>query len=445
MSGAYTVKQIIDYLLLNTREREVNDNLRKLGIHTEDGDVNPENYEYLESFLTTNPNDLVFVDSQGRMVTQSDRLRADSMRTQVPGTSRNNDTIPRTIPETRIPISRLSEVLDCHSIEVREDLIKTTLERYVNSIPKTAEPYLSGEIKIFHFQGIERSIKNLIAAGTLVLDAVLYYSYENIPGNQVIFKVIENSDKDFDPSLAVERISTSHKAIKAAFTTVYNQGYLPASGGVERGLSQFVKITLFNDQHMTSSKLAALLSSASTLKFPAQVFLKIDIDTLPTDVASRCKMSIAGNRVIRYAVLAKSFERAAQPVMGATTDRYLVGKFYKDNRKWEVATGIVDYLVSIAADWKSQIKMHPLNAQRPTFKNFTLKLTHAVLYSLSQDGRTSMRGKIVSDKIEAFKKDENFFGKADASGAVTYEIFSNPDADFSAMSPESVRGAYLTN
>nr|DBA06912.1 TPA_asm: coat protein [Gymnadenia ophiovirus_den] len=443
MSGIYTAKQIFDLSHQETRDREINDHFKILGIQSSDGGINPAKILWVEQVMSSHPDDIIYLSANGNLISQTEKSVMDNQSNNNAGGSRMNNTTPGLIGETRrVPLDRLSEILDSHCIDIKEDLIRATLEDYVSTIPKYAEPYLNGEITIFYYSNVGLSIKNLVAAGTKILDAVLYYSYQGLDSNQSIFSMKELGDTDFDPKEAVERISNSHKAIKGAFATIYNQGYLPMDGSVERGLSQFVKVTLFGNANFTSSDLAKMLSSANTQKFPSQVFLNINIERLPTDVASRCKMSIAGNRVVRYAMLAKGFERAPVPNTMGINDNLQNQRAMREYKKWETATEIVDFLCSISADWKSQLKMHPLNPQKPTIKNFTLKLTHAVLFSLSQIGRQIMRGKIVSDKIEAFKKDENFYGKTDASGNLVYAIFVDPNADFSDMSVGTVRGAY---
>nr|DBA06939.1 TPA_asm: coat protein [Phalaenopsis ophiovirus] len=429
MSGAYSASHLLS--LCNKEKKSANELtiLKDVGLYTSSNLPNKENVIKLRELNITNPNDIVFLSAEGKIVLGT--------TTQVGSSSQVPTITARTVyNKTLVEKSELQGLIEGKSLNLNLENIKKVLEEYIKTLPKSGETYLPGEVKIYMFKDIDISVSSLLAAGSKVLDSILYCCYHESDEHNFIFDV-EKMDHEVNKLEIAENINYGQKAIKAAFTTVYNQGYLPSLGQLNRGMSRFVKETIFGDNNLTELMFCERLSSTNPSKFPASVFLQISIDSLPTEVASRCKMSIAGNRAIRYAVLAKSFERRdpdAEDIGGS------VGRAI--NRKISSACDIVDCLSSLSSDWEAQKRMHPLNSQKVVLKNFTLQLTHAIIYSLTAKGRQDLHDTIIDKKIEAFKRDTNFFGVMNNENELIFPILDNTDADFLSLSITNIKAAY---
>nr|DBA06907.1 TPA_asm: coat protein [Erythranthe ophiovirus] len=325
-------------------------------------------------------------------------------------------------------------------VHITSDDVRVALETYVSSIPKNDESYNNGEVKVKVFQGVPVSISNVIAAGTAVLDAILYMTYRENTDNNQIFEVSEKPLTEVSSLEITDNLLTAQRAIKGAFCCIYNQGFLPSLGATDKNLSKFVRETIFKNTDLTTKAFCEALSCTDPAKFPAYSFLMVELNHVPTAVASRCKMSIAGNKAVRYAREAAKFEKGT---IGATpTDMNAMEAFMERRRKLDLALQIVNFLVSISTNVETQKALHPLNPNRPTIKNFTLKLTCAIIYSLSEDGRVEFRNHIIRKNIEAFRKDVNIFGELGNNQLPVFSVLENQEADFGDLSLAGVRAAY---
>nr|DBA06888.1 TPA_asm: coat protein [Chrysanthemum ophiovirus_mori] len=331
------------------------------------------------------------------------------------------------------------------SYSIDSSKIKEHLENFLKSVTLGDEGYVSGEVVIKYIGERGADVNMLIAAGTKVLDAILYCAMAQSPDNTGMFKLVETSGIS-ERTIAVN-MSNAKRAIQAAAVLVYIQGGLPENKGknsAETPVPQFITKEIYSGETVTMLSIGEQLSCANTKKFPAKVFLQIQLDILPPAVSSRCKLNIAGNRAVRYAKYASPFSTKSELKITEGTPVTQIEDIMKFNSKLKLSKDIVNCLKQVATNVTSQLVMHPLSSERPTIKNFTLKLTHAIIFSLSTSGLIAMSQKIVADNNPAFQKDVNFFGIKDGDSH-TWPILSNPDADFSDITAESLKAAYKMN
>ncbi|AAT08133.1 coat protein, partial [Tulip mild mottle mosaic virus] len=399
--------------------------LISLGLMTKDEKAVPAK---MGLFTSADPNATVFIHEDGSLLFEIPKKTGESS-----AKGKEVGEKVKTGEKFAFSAAKVKELIEGKSLTLDQDKIQKVLEDYVKNLPRTAETYKPKEIEIKYFKGVELNVSSLLSAGTRILDAVLYSTYKDSNEHNFIFDVKVLSPDFVDSKVLVSNIETGNRAIKAAFCLVYNQGGLPSKTNEERPLSKFIRETIFREKDLKSNDLCALLSSADPSLFPSQVFLKIALENLPTEVSSRCKMSIAGNKAMRYALLAQKFDKdevAVPDPMTATAG----AEYMQKKEKLEKAKKIVDVLCSLASDFQSQVRMHPLSPERSSRKNFTLQLTCAIVTSLSYKGRIEMRKAIEEKKIEAFKRDENIFGKLNAVGNPIFPVLTNSEADFSELS-----------
>jgi hypothetical protein len=436
MSGLKTVSELVD--ILNKTAFNASEKVLLKGLYIMDSSEswNSDLIDMVRDVQDSKPNDLVYATEDGRLsfVKQSETVTKPS------SSGMKNEVV---VLEEEIPFSvkSIKEIIAGKFVALDSSKIRHALESYLNELPKTAETYKVGEVKILKFEGMETTIAGLLSAGTKVLDALLYVTYQNSLEHNFIFKVDQVTPKKVKKSEISMNVMIGNKAIKAAFCLVYNQGYLPTKTNDERNLSKFVKETIFRDKDLTSNKLCEYLSCTDPTFFPSSVFLDIDLTLLPSEVSSRCKMSIAGNKAIRYAMFAKKFEQATveQPTDSTVNS---MSEYMRETAKIEKAKAITELLSSLGSKFDAQKRMHPLSPARLIRKNFTLQLTCAIVTSLSKTGRESMRKMIEAKDIAAFKRDENIFGVSTVTRMISFPVLLNSDADFSELSVESVKMAY---
>nr|AAU12876.1 coat protein [Mirafiori lettuce big-vein virus]AAW82345.1 coat protein [Mirafiori lettuce big-vein virus]AAW82347.1 coat protein [Mirafiori lettuce big-vein virus]AAW82348.1 coat protein [Mirafiori lettuce big-vein virus] len=434
MSGVYKVSEIQSILQKDVTSESETAILISLGLMTKEEKPVPAKMAMVAS---AKANSIVFVSEDGSLSFEVPKETGETSKT---GEKKEEKKIEVGV---KFPFSatKVKELIEGKSLTLDQDKIQKVLEEYVKNLPRTAETYKPKEIEIKYFKGVEFSVSSLLSSGTKILDAILYSTYKDSAEHNFIFDVKVLSPDFIDSKILVNNIETGNRAIKSAFCLVYNQGGLPSKTSEERPLSKFVRETIFREKDLKANELCDHLSSADPSLFPSQVFLKISLENLPTEVSSRCKMSIAGNKAMRYALLAQKFDKDEVPVpteVNPTTS----SEYMQRKEKVEKAKKIVDVLCSLASDFQAQVKMHPLSPERSSRKNFTLQLTSAIVTSLSYKGRLDMRKAIEEKKIEAFKRDENIFGRLNALGQPTFPVLTNADADFSELSVEAVKTAY---
>nr|QCY48768.1 CP protein [Citrus psorosis virus] len=335
-------------------------------------------------------------------------------------------------------VEAIKQKMEQETFQIDQLKLKEQIENFIKTVTLDDESYTEGEIIIKHFGDPDAELNMLITAGTKILDGLVYVSMKGDTKSINLFKM-EQVDGICDSDI-IKNIRIAKRAIQAAFVLVFTQGSLPGKADDKRKVPEFVKSKLY-DGDTSLSQISEELSHAPTKKFPAKVFLKIDIDNLPSAVCSRCKLNIAGNRSVRYAGFASSFQTKQKltPDAGATPEAMM--QLLETNQKIEKSIAIRDFLKTMEGQWKNQKRLHPLADEKPTIKNFTLKLTCAIIYSLTPDGRIDMAERILSDNNKGFQNDRNFFG--DGEGPTrTWNVLTKPEADFSNITVDGLKGIF---
>nr|UXK95487.1 coat protein [Carrot ophiovirus 1] len=434
MSGVYRVKEIQTILAKESNPKDEIKILQSLNLMTSEEKGIPARMAKVNA---ADQNAIIFLSEDGSLIFE--------VPSGSGGAGEAVEEKKEKAFETRekVPFSpeKVKELIEGKSLTLDQSKVQEVLENYVKNLPRTAETYKAKEIEVLYFKGVDITVSSLLSSGTKILDAVLYITYKDSAEHNFIFAVKELSPSFLESKTLVKNIEMGNRAIKAAFCLVYNQGGLPAKTSDERPLSRFIRETIFRSKDLKSNDLCDLLSSADPSLFPSQVFLKTKLEHLPTEVASRCKMSIAGNKAIRYALMAQKYEKNEIAVPDKLTPTSSI-EYMQEKEKIEKAKKIVDTLCSLASDFEAQKRMHPLSPERASRKNFTLQLTCAIITSLSPKGRIDMRTAIENEKIEAFKRDENIYGKLNSKDVASFPVLSNPSANFSELSSDAVKTAY---
>nr|DBA06956.1 TPA_asm: coat protein [Thymus ophiovirus] len=324
------------------------------------------------------------------------------------------------------------------SYTVSAEEIKEHLTRFLYGIKWEDDAYRTGDIKI-NIYSDKKDVNNLIAAGTKVLDALLYEAIGTREENAGLFttRIVTK----LTASSVSDNIINAKRALLAAVVLVFIQGSLPSKSDDTKPIPKFIKEKIFKGEIGSLKAIAELLSSTNTEKFPSKIFLEIDLDRTPIAISTRCKMSIAGNRAIRYSIFTASLKEAEERAIPAGAGIELYKQYEEHNRRITKAKEIVKALRTIATDYKTQLNMHPLSQSRAVIQNFTLKLTRAIIESVAPSARPEINRKAKKDNNSSFLRDTNFVG-SEEEGALIWHILENPDADFNELSSQSVYSAY---
>nr|BDA99375.1 coat protein [Ophiovirus freesiae] len=430
MSGKYSVQDVVKVMRASIYSPEQKELLMSLKLINDKEQVNEVNRTLLYQASKENPDNIV-------------HLKTDDTLMFIASETVKQPQAPITAPEETLAFKPeiIKDIIEAKTLALDQDKIQAVLDQYVKDLPKSGDTYKSGDVIVKEFKNVKLNISSLLAAGTKVLDAILYMTYKDSADHSFIFSKETLSPESVVKKEIASRIDIGNKAIKSSFCLVYNQGGLPSKSSSNKTLSKFIKETVFRDSKMDSDTLCDFLSSADPSFFPASVFLNIPLDHVHTEVASRCKMAIAGNKAIRYAKFAAKFEKD-QVNEGDYKSKENIKELVVKEEKLKTAHAIVEFLCSLASNFEAQKKMHPLSPGRSSRKNFTLQLTCAIMFSRSKQGRMDMRSAITSQKIESFKRDENLYGSVDSLGHVSFPIFENGEADFSELSVPAIRAAY---
>nr|DBA06903.1 TPA_asm: coat protein [Erigeron ophiovirus] len=360
-------------------------------------------------------------------------------------TSNNNNTQSRQSQSTgEVKITRVEElerIINENSYVIDEEKIIKHLEKFFKSLRQEEEFYKAGEVEIKYSGELVPDVIRLVSAGTKVLDAILYSLLGNDKSSRRIFSFVQVTDLTNEE--VAQNIVKSKRAFLSAIVLLFVQGYLPSrSGEDKRSVPLFLNKEIYTGEPIDSlTSIGKNLSVAPTSKFPAKVLLNIDVNILPVPLATRCKLYVSGNKAVRYARYVASCEKRQENEIKNGDDLATVTKKFEDNNRLKLAKGITDFLATLIGNMKAQLRVHPQSPNRPTIKNFSLKLTNAILHTLSPAGRQEMVAKIDRDKREAFKKDENLYGVV-RNGVRYWDVLSNAEADFAELSVLTLKIVY---
>nr|DBA06873.1 TPA_asm: coat protein [Arctotis ophiovirus] len=422
----------------NNAPTELVDLLKQFGILDENNSYVASNCTAMEKYFVTNPNgDVVMVGKKLSSIASSSGTKPDENPKEEKQRFANTKLSDKKLTKKE----EITETIKQQSYTLELTRLKEVLEAFVKTITLEDEAYRQGDIFVRYLGSRDDDITMLIAAGTKILDALIFYSLKHEVANSSLF-IEERVEEGISEKEIVSNVREGKRALQAGIVLVYIQGSLPGSKTSEgRKVPNFIVDKLYDGESVTMEKIGKELSNVSTAKFPAKVLLQMNIDLLPVPVASRCKLNVAGNRAIRYAVFASGFEEAEEVEITETTPRVAIAAIMEGNRKLKLSKELKKSLTSLDGCYKNQLVMHPLSDVKPTIKNFTLKLTCAIVFSLSKNGRKAMAEKIIADKNEAFKRDLNFFGTGEGNER-EWLVIRNVDADFGGLSAEGLKNIY---
>nr|DBA06963.1 TPA_asm: coat protein [Viola ophiovirus] len=323
--------------------------------------------------------------------------------------------------------------------DIDEDKVIAALDNYIKSLP-AKESYGEKDIVVFIHEE-KKDVPSLIAAGTKVLDAILYVALSSEPNSAGIFKEVPADISKLTLEKVKKRIEIGQKCFLSLVILVLIRGNMivPTIKGAEkRELPEFIR-NLFNGKVSTEGQIATRLSSTSPKKFPGHLLLKVNLESLPGTAFSRIKISIAGTRVLRYAVYASKFEKVPIQNFG---DRAVSKQQIDLNNALVKANDIVATLASYVNNWKACLKLHPMNPRRSAPKGFSRKCTCAILYTLTNKGKLDMINYFREKKMYSYTKDADLMGTDDAAGKTSWPVLDDDDADFMGMTVDSVKAVF---
>nr|DBA06944.1 TPA_asm: coat protein [Pseudolycopodiella ophiovirus] len=339
--------------------------------------------------------------------------------------------VTKALPKTGwVNSVNINAVMQESKFKFDADKVVKVMNDYITSIPES-ETYKAGEVKVTILEDSPVSVHNLIAAGTLVLDAIIYMAMHQEEEAKYLFEITTIQELEFNSVMS--NLQTAKCAFISTIILIFTRGSMPAKVGMasKRPLIKLICEDLEYGMDATEQSVALDLTCSNPMKFPSSVFLKINIKDLPSKFFSRIRLSPAGNKVIKYAELASRFDKAVAPISDPPKMEDLIEK-----GNLEHALKLVKGLKDRQGNFEAQMMLHPLNPNKKVPVGFALKMTKAILHTLSESGRVAMRKHIDSKKILAFQKDLNFYGSTDQAGEVTWEILSDQNVNFMDVSLE---------
>nr|DBA06965.1 TPA_asm: coat protein [Viola ophiovirus] len=333
--------------------------------------------------------------------------------------------------------------LSGQNFQVDASRVKAELEKFYNNLPADGQGYSANEVKIFRFGDLdsEFSLCELLGAGTKPLDALLFVSLatdEKSNGMFDIHKIESYAEEDMSFNIRQGR-----GLIRACTIMVWIQGFLPSIDSTDtRPIPAYLLKHLIELNVTKMQDLPELLSCTSTRKFCQKIFFEINLNILPLNDASRCKLSVAGNKIVKYAISASRFERRGIPafIPGGTEAENLRNN--AERKKVKQAFCILEYLLAVQTDLEAMKKMHPMSPERPTTPGLTRKITCAIIYSLTDKGRVDLYNHLKQKQNTAFLQDETLVGKPGEPGRRVYPELNTPEGDFSSITVETLKNMY---
>lgn len=270
---------------------------------------------------------------------------------------------------------------------VGASLLSATFIDCVGLLPR-APAYGPGEIKIHLFNNEVggKSFKALLAAGTLVLDAILYIALHQNTAYGKLFDCSGPTTRE--TSGAIDHRNLSMHVLLAAIEHFYTRGSLPSYN--ENKLSKnIIQRTLGVWEIGTEGRLAELLSTGALDKFPSEVFLDIDIATLPQITLNRIKLSPAGTKFRRYAEMIDAIPAS-------------------EKQDYPAGQAIIDSVKNMnLADLLHFHPLHIASVIKPS--QCSLKIQAEMLRTLTPDGIHQLLSVIQSKRMLALMKDSRMY------------------------------------
>nr|DBA06930.1 TPA_asm: coat protein [Lepidozia ophiovirus_sela] len=445
-------------------EKEI---LKQFGMLKNDDSIKPEKKKELEKLISDFGDISVTIDSKGKLVRNVGVETVDVMkagqaqsklekisetiaqRTTSPEKEREKTVKPIITrmgkPEkgqssgSMVTAENIEAMLASSAFKMEIKILVEKMNEFAKTIPED-EKYNMGEVSIRLLKGAKVSVHNLVAAGTLVLDAVLYSSYHEDQAALYMFAIEELEE------ISMEEVSVSvdhaRKAFIAALVLIYNRGSMPTYTSDESNQKPLIKLlreNLYHDELTTESEVAKYLSCTTTRKFPARSLLDVNIDGLPPQYVSRMKLAVAGNRVVKYAEHASLFAQSSSKI---DANAKLSADELAAHQKIVKAHELVDALRSRSGNFHAQLKLHPLNPNKSVPVGFTMKMTSAILHSLTEAGRLALVKHFQDKDMRSFLKDKNIMGSYDALNNRTWPILNDENGNFMGLTKDTVNKCF---
>jgi len=299
---------------------------------------------------------------------------------------------------------------------VTPDHISDAFNLLINSVPDGAR-YLAGEVKVHMFDENNITFESLLAAGTLILDAVLFMALKDDGEYGGLFDMQGPLYSDKSDSALIRQ--TAYLAFIASIEHYLTKGVLPGMGNQNDQLSRnIVQRTLSETGITTSGQLGQILSSAKISKFPRTIYLGIDLGKIDKTTGQRIALSPAGTKFMRYL--------------------YMVGLFIGDSTmtsKNAAAKKIYDFVKSIKPE--QLIKFHPdheSSVRKP--QKCSAKISVMLMKNLNSKGQTAVLTYINTKNMEALKKDTLMYAMVD--GKVVCPGVNDPEFNDDCITVESL-------
>jgi len=318
-------------------------------------------------------------------------------------------------PEENLSPDDLAALCDEEQVVVTPDEVLDAINSFIETIPEI-EGYNKGEIKLYVFSQSHFGLSQMVGAGTAILDAILYLAVGvKYPDIFSVRPAMSKTATDVSGFIARARgvfISWS--------ILIMCRGSHPDVTNTTRPLPAIcLKDALVGMNINNEKELALECSSAPLKKFPSSVMMQANVKSLPERFYQRIVLAPAGCRAIRYAMLASTFPKRSDTPL---------------------AKEIAEYLVSVANHREVQLNLHPMRDLPEIVKipKFTLKMTRAIMESLTPEGRNSFVDSIMGGRMESFKKDPSF-SKVKMGRTSNFAILNDVEASFDGLTLDLIK------
>jgi hypothetical protein len=313
------------------------------------------------------------------------------------------------------------------SFVVTKDQIMTVFNNFIKEIPETAG-YLAKEVVIhtFTLNREKTTIYSLLAAGTLPLDAILYLSL----ANDSYKEMFDIKGPMTDDLTMCGRLAERARAIFVSWACyIINRGQNPDINKDDEPIGLLKNKILKNFNIRSEQEIAFLSSSAPLSKFPISIMVSgAELSSFPKIIYHRFKLSPAGSKIMRYALIASSYEMKDPEPLSDLVEK----------TKTEYAINLYKVLKQNANNFSALLKIHPLYDNPARIERFSLKMTCVILYVLTIKGRTEMTDSFNQKKIKAFTKDKNIMPSTNQEGGKYWAILTDTAADFMTVTVDSM-------
>jgi hypothetical protein len=305
--------------------------------------------------------------------------------------ARKQQAVVITAQEAEVSPDLVLEGLSSAQFTVRtKDIIEHLLEA-ISLIP-SSESFDKGEVAIFILADNEKGneFESIIAAGTPVMNAILYFALGANPNFKEMFTISQSKVKVVKDAVMLR--SMAFRTLTALIEFYLTRGDYPRPESQAELSKNTRERTLVGVGVTKEGELAASVASFPLTKFPMSAFLQVTPSMLDTITAKRIMLSPAGTKFYRYATLCKMFGKTSR----TQTDEVKASLAFR--------TAVLNIKPDQFVMFHPQ---HPCSAQRPG--KFSRKAIVLLLKGLAESEIVAVLKYIKDKGMLSFMKDTQLY------------------------------------